>query len=69
MIQQTQQTLFGTEGNETCFYGQCQACKKENSICTADDRVEGALILWVPEKIQLHNPTHPWGALCYKDPA
>ncbi|CAG0914473.1 unnamed protein product [Notodromas monacha] len=54
-------TVFNN-GSETCVIGECYYCKKEDAFCFPADKpvVEGALVLWLPEKIKLQHLRNPW---------
>ncbi|XP_045106680.1 glycosaminoglycan xylosylkinase-like [Portunus trituberculatus] len=52
-------TFFKMEGGEICFYGVCQYCNKNNSVCDNGALLESAVMLWLPPHLplmQLHNP-------------
>lgn len=52
-------TFFKKDGN-TCFYGQCYFCKKENAACANGTMMEGSVTLWLPEGWTLGKWAHPW---------
>ena len=38
-------------GTDTCFFGKCYYCKSAaDGVCANGTSLEGALILWLPEK-------------------
>ncbi|VVC33924.1 FAM20, C-terminal [Cinara cedri] len=45
---------------ETCIYGKCYYCKREDPICTKSLRLEGAAIFYLPSFINLKQYLHPW---------
>lgn len=45
---------------ETCIYGKCYYCKKENPICTKSERLEGSAIFYLPSYLKLIQHLHPW---------
>ncbi|XP_026815886.1 glycosaminoglycan xylosylkinase [Rhopalosiphum maidis] len=45
---------------ETCVYGKCYYCKREDPICTKSERLEGAAIFHLPSNIKLTQHLHPW---------
>ncbi|CAH1401373.1 unnamed protein product [Nezara viridula] len=53
------QTFF-KEGNNTCFYGVCRYCKREDAVCAEGDLLEGSITLWFPNSWQLKRVRHPW---------
>ncbi|XP_059481067.1 glycosaminoglycan xylosylkinase [Neocloeon triangulifer] len=57
---------FHQEGNNTCFYGVCYYCGPHDPICAKRDVLEGALVLWLPNRIKLRKIRHPWQRT-YKD--
>ncbi len=47
-------------GNDTCFYGECYYCKKEEAACAVGEVMEGSLTLWLPEWYSLRTKNHPY---------
>ncbi|XP_050526802.1 glycosaminoglycan xylosylkinase [Daktulosphaira vitifoliae] len=45
---------------ETCFFGKCFYCKKEDPVCTKSGRLEGAAIFYLPSHLNLQAYLHPW---------
>ncbi|XP_022162935.1 glycosaminoglycan xylosylkinase isoform X5 [Myzus persicae] len=45
---------------ETCVYGKCYYCKREDPVCTKSERLEGAAIFHLPSNIKLKQHLHPW---------
>ncbi|XP_044595564.1 glycosaminoglycan xylosylkinase isoform X2 [Cotesia glomerata] len=52
-------TMF-EEANETCFYGNCHYCSASDPVCSTNNILEGALILWLPSSLKLFKHRHPW---------
>ncbi|XP_050438564.1 glycosaminoglycan xylosylkinase isoform X2 [Adelges cooleyi] len=46
--------------NETCLYGKCYYCKKEDPVCTKSGRLEGAAMLYLPSNLKPRAQLHPW---------
>ncbi|KAK7094860.1 glycosaminoglycan xylosylkinase-like isoform X2 [Littorina saxatilis] len=53
------ETFHETNG-ETCFYGRCHYCSKDNSLCTKGDILEGSVVLWLPPTVHLKAGRNPW---------
>ncbi|KAF7998008.1 hypothetical protein HCN44_009406 [Aphidius gifuensis] len=53
------QTIFESS-NETCVYGTCHYCSSNDSVCSKNDDLEGAVILWLPEHLKLSKHRNPW---------
>ncbi|RZF34893.1 hypothetical protein LSTR_LSTR012890 [Laodelphax striatellus] len=51
---------FFQDGNNTCFYGVCYYCRPDDAVCANRDIMEGAVILWLPDQLQLKKHRHPW---------
>lgn len=51
---------FFLNGNNTCFFGICYYCHAGDPVCAEGDVLEGAVILWLPEKYKLKGYKHPW---------
>ncbi|KAK6641654.1 hypothetical protein RUM44_013369 [Polyplax serrata] len=51
---------FFKDKNETCFYGVCLYCEPKSPVCTNDDIMEGALIMWLPTNIKFQRHPNPW---------
>lgn len=52
-----------TEDNRTidCFYGECYYCNEYNPVCPEENgKLEGAIILMLPQHYQLQKLRHPW---------
>lgn len=47
-------------GHDTCFYGQCYYCRKEEAACAEGDMMEGSLTLWLPGWYRLQTRNHPY---------
>lgn len=45
---------------ETCIFGKCFYCKKEDPVCTKSGRLEGAAIFYLPSHLKLQTYLHPW---------
>ena len=52
--------------NKLCFYGVCKYCTPELSVCSDNDLLEGALVLWLPDNVKLRIYRSPWQRT-YKD--
>ncbi|PVD22219.1 hypothetical protein C0Q70_18025 [Pomacea canaliculata] len=57
--QQLLKTFYQKDDN-SCFYGRCQNCVEDTGVCAMGDVLEGAIILWLPDTVQLDAITHPW---------
>lgn len=51
---------FMKQENNSCFYGHCYYCKPSDPACGDGDIIEGAVILWLPERFTLKKHRHPW---------
>lgn len=51
---------FIKQENNSCFYGHCYYCKPSDPACGDGDIIEGAVILWLPERFTLKKHRHPW---------
>lgn len=51
---------FFQEGNNTCFYGVCMYCKREDPVCAEQNMLEGSITLWLPDSWVLKKVRHPW---------
>ncbi|XP_039288087.1 glycosaminoglycan xylosylkinase isoform X2 [Nilaparvata lugens] len=51
---------FFQDGNNTCLYGVCYYCRPDDAVCAKRDMMEGAVILWLPDHLQLKKHRHPW---------
>lgn len=52
---------FYTKDGSQCFYGECYYCKdKTSGVCADGDILEGAVILWLPDKYPLVQHVNPW---------
>ena len=47
-------------GGDTCFYGRCYYCKKEDAACANGTIMEGSVTLWLPQGWDLAKWSHPW---------
>ncbi|XP_077463642.1 glycosaminoglycan xylosylkinase-like isoform X2 [Stigmatopora argus] len=52
---------FLSQGNNTCFYGKCRDCRKNEPACGQGDVLEGSLTLWLPDAWPLQKHRNPWG--------
>ncbi|XP_031574377.1 glycosaminoglycan xylosylkinase-like isoform X2 [Actinia tenebrosa] len=52
-------TFFKKDGN-TCFYGVCHYCNKEEAACANKTVMEGSLTIWLPRGWGLAKWRHPW---------
>lgn len=44
-----------------CFYGECYYCNEYESVCPEEDgRLEGSIILMLPDQYKLQKLRHPW---------
>ncbi|KAL1132036.1 hypothetical protein AAG570_011644 [Ranatra chinensis] len=60
---------FHVKDGNTCFYGVCIYCKKEDSICGSGDMLEGSISLWLPENFSIKKARHPWQRSYSEKPA
>lgn len=51
---------INSTGDESCFYGKCHYCKRENGVCASSGVLEGAVVLMLPEKYPLQLHRSPW---------
>ncbi|KAF6211667.1 hypothetical protein GE061_012180 [Apolygus lucorum] len=51
---------FFKKNNNTCFYGVCMYCKLEDGVCADGHTLEGAVVLWLPNRFRLVKQRHPW---------
>lgn len=47
-------------GNNTCFYGVCTYCRPDDAVCGNKSVLEGAVVLWLPNRFRLVKQRHPW---------
>ena len=48
-------------GSDWCFYGKCMYCRsKEDGVCGDGSKLEGALVLWLPEGAEFKKFRNPW---------
>jgi len=59
-------TFYKKSKNKLCFYGVCKYCTPELSVCSDNDLLEGALVLWLPDNVKLRIYRSPWQRT-YKD--
>jgi hypothetical protein len=52
-------TFLLADGN-TCFYGKCYYCRKEEAACANGEVMEGSVTLWLPEWYELKTHRHPY---------
>nr|XP_018913927.1 PREDICTED: glycosaminoglycan xylosylkinase [Bemisia tabaci] len=53
-------TFSNNNDNETCMYGVCYYCHPNDPVCTENGMLDGALILWLPEYMEIKKYKHPW---------
>lgn len=51
---------FSKNGNNICFYGVCLYCEPKSLVCANQDVMEGALIMWLPPRLQFEKHRNPW---------
>ncbi|XP_070581641.1 glycosaminoglycan xylosylkinase-like [Ptychodera flava] len=59
-------TFFVNSENNTCFYGECYYCNKNEPACAKGSYMEGSVTLWIPNSWPLQKWKHPWSRT-YKD--
>lgn len=47
-------------GNNTCFYGKCYYCRREEAACADGVVMEGAVTLWLPDWYKMKTWRHPY---------
>ncbi|EDO28370.1 predicted protein, partial [Nematostella vectensis] len=47
-------------GGNTCFYGVCYYCNKEEAACANKTSMEGSMTIWLPQGWALRKWRHPW---------
>ena len=58
--QRNSSTVLAVDGNN-CFYGKCKYCHGESTgVCAEGTRLEGSIVMWLPERLQLRLWKHPW---------
>lgn len=45
---------------ETCVFGKCYYCTRDDPVCTKSERLEGAAIFYLPSHIKIKQQLHPW---------
>ncbi|XP_065646644.1 glycosaminoglycan xylosylkinase isoform X2 [Hydra vulgaris] len=53
-------TFIKDKDENLCFYGKCLYCNQKEPACANNVTMEGALILWLPEKWPVLKLPHPW---------
>ncbi|CAI8055918.1 Glycosaminoglycan xylosylkinase [Geodia barretti] len=53
-------TYFKDTYGNTCFYGKCYYCRKEEAACANGEVMEGSVTLWLPEWYELKTRRHPY---------
>ncbi|EDO44241.1 predicted protein [Nematostella vectensis] len=51
---------FFKKGGNTCFYGVCYYCNKEEAACANKTSMEGSMTIWLPQGWALRKWRHPW---------
>ncbi|XP_047480587.1 glycosaminoglycan xylosylkinase-like [Penaeus chinensis] len=60
-------TIFRNEDKDLCFFGNCVYCNKKWPACEKNQRLEGAVIMWLPAHYISSEPHHPWGRTYIKN--
>ncbi len=47
-------------GKDTCFYGVCHYCRREEAACAEGEMMEGSVTLWLPDWYSLTTRRHPY---------
>ena len=53
-------TFYDDATGNTCFYGVCYYCTREEPACANGSVLEGSLTLWLPDMWQVKKLRHPW---------
>ena len=58
---QSHSSIVLLAGENTCFYGNLKHSRdKSMGVCADGVRLEGTIIMWLPEKLKLQFSLYPW---------
>ena len=58
---QSHSSIVLSAGGNTCFYGNLNhSSDKSKGVCADGVRLEGTIIMWLPEKVKLQSSVYPW---------